>query len=79
MEQKRITGILVRNPKAVHMDLQDILSSYGCSIRTRLGLGRIDEQNGLILLEMKGDTFEWHNMERKLNNLDGVEVQHIDF
>ena len=39
--------------------VQDLLTQYGCSIKTRIGLHEVSEQfcspNGLLLLEMAGE------------------------
>jgi hypothetical protein len=37
-ERIEILGILIREPETKTHHLQDIMTSYGCSIRTRLGL-----------------------------------------
>lgn len=63
--------------------VQEILSEYGCHIKTRLGLHHVDEKfcspRGLILLEMYGDETPCHEMAEKLAAIDGVEVQKMAF
>jgi hypothetical protein len=64
-------------------DVQKIFTQYGCNIKTRIGLHRVDESycstRGLILLEMYGDEAVCNEMADKLSRLDGVEVQKMVF
>jgi hypothetical protein len=67
-----------------HVDpVQHILTEYGCSIRTRLGLHDANEKfcspNGLLLLELAGDMDSHGEMFDKLNSIEGVEVQKMVF
>lgn len=79
-ERIEILGILIREPETKTHHLQDIMTSYGCSIRTRLGLnGSEYSKNGLIILEMKGNDKDRENFLRKLNDFPGVEVQKMEF
>jgi len=63
--------------------VQAILTKYGCSIKTRLGLNDPDENEpgaeGLILLELTGDNSEWLKLENELLELDEVEISKMDF
>lgn len=75
-----IIGILIREPETKTHKLQDLLTSYGCSISTRLGLnGSEYSKNGLIILELKGDQTERENLVAKLKNLPGIEIQQLQF
>ena len=75
-----ILGILIREPETKSHNLQDLLTSYGCSIRTRLGLnGSEYSKNGLIILELKGDENERQNFVQKLKALPGIELQQLVF
>ena len=51
-----IIGILIEQNPEVVSRVQQILTSYGCYIRTRLGVNEIfyGEPAGLIILELKG-------------------------
>lgn len=83
MEKISIMGIKigdrVNNSKAI----QEILTNYGCSIKTRLGLHEVSSNDcsraGLIILELVGDSGNWSRLTKELNNLDGVEVQDMKF
>jgi hypothetical protein len=75
-----ILGILIREPETKTHKLQDLMTSYGCNIRTRLGLnGSEYNKNGLILLELKGDLNERENFVKKLRLIPGLEVQQLEF
>ena len=72
-----ILGVLVeRNPETV-LEVQKILSSYGCYIRTRLGVNEIFQGKpaGLIILELKGDAQQRSLLEKDLRSLDNVHVR----
>ena len=64
-------------------DVQKVLTQYGCNIKTRIGLHRVEESfcsaRGLILLEMYGDEAVCNEMADKLSKIDGVEVQKMVF
>jgi hypothetical protein len=61
--------------------VQAVLSKYGCSIRTRLGLHDADSTScspsGLLLVDVFGPEAEPFYME--LSNLQGVDLQRMDF
>lgn len=63
--------------------VQNILTEYGCSIRTRLGLHEAEagfcSPNGLILLEMTDDEKTADELAAKLNAIEGVEVKKMSF
>lgn len=81
--KRRILGVNVSNRVEVSDKVQKLLTSYGCSIRTRLGLHEVDETwcgpGGLILLELIGDITEWERLEGELSGIPGVEVHRMDF
>lgn len=83
MTKIRILGINVINRMQVATHVQKVLTNYGCSIKTRLGLNESDEDNngigGLIILELTGEVSEWLKLENELLVLDGVEVSKMDF
>lgn len=83
MKEVRILGLMINDPTKGSMKIQNILTKYGCSIRTRLGLHDIDEdyarETGLILLELTGDLQECLRLENELLALEGIEVQKMVF
>lgn len=63
--------------------VQEILTQYGCSIKTRMGLHEVSDKfcspNGLVLLEMAGPEEPIREMVQKLEAVEGVEVKHMQF
>jgi hypothetical protein len=76
-----ILGILVEKNREVISSVQKILTSYGCNIRTRLGVNEIffGEPAGLIILELKGDQKQRYNLEKDLMALKQVHVRNMVF
>ena len=83
MKEVRILGVMINEPTKDASLIQNILSKYGCCIRTRLGLHDIDEgyatDTGLMLLELTGDLQECQRLENELLALDGIEIQKMVF
>ena len=83
MQEVRVIGIVVSNRVEEAARLQEILTKYGCTIRTRLGLHEASKEkcsrNGLILLELVGDSFKWEELENELNTIEGIVLKSIDF
>jgi len=83
MATTRIMGINVSDRKQVALEVQNVLTKYGCSIRTRLGLNDTDEghrgSGGLIIVELCGDVAEWGRLESELALIDHIEVNKMDF
>ncbi len=79
----RILGVHIKNRTHEAVKIQDILTKYGCSIKTRLGLHEVTEDHcstqGIIILELTGDTQECIKLENELHALDGVEVKKMLF
>jgi response regulator RpfG family c-di-GMP phosphodiesterase len=63
--------------------VQNLLTEYGCSIKTRIGLHAVNENycspNGLILLEMAGPEKPTFELVEKLKAIDGVDAQTMVF
>ncbi len=83
MKEVRILGVMINDPSKGADKIQSILTKYGCSIRTRLGMHDTDEvyasETGLMLLELIGDMKECISLENELLELEGVEVQKMSF
>lgn len=61
-------------------DVQQVLSKFGCSIRMRLGLHETENvcaDEGLLILQLTGDTDEISKLEKALNEMDDVKAQMI--
>ena len=63
--------------------IQPVLTKFGCTIRTRLGLHDVTEEfsspTGMILLELTGDPQEFVKLENELLKIDGLEVKKMVF
>ena len=79
----RILGIYVSAREKAALQVQDILTKYGCSIKTRLGLHDTDDPYcgncGLIILELTGDVNECLRLENELWAVEGVKIQKMVF
>ncbi len=79
----RILGIRIQNRSQQAENVQHLLTEYGCSIKTRLGLHEVTDDhcsvNGLVLLELTGNPDEMDNLENKLLALEGVDVRKMQF
>ena len=80
-ERVEILGVLVERSQPVVLSVQKILTSYGCNIRTRLGVNEVffGEPAGLIILELKGDEKQRLLLDRDLKALNQVHVRTIVF
>lgn len=76
-----ILGILLEKDNNIVTAVQKILTSYGCNIRTRLGVNEtfFGEPAGLIILELKGDKTQFKGLERDLKALPKVHVRSMIF
>jgi hypothetical protein len=78
----RILGIQVSHRAQLAIEVQKVLTRYGCSIKTRLGLNDDEDTHrdlGLIILELTGDESEWIKLENELLSLEGVNVERMNF
>ncbi|MHC1775803.1 MAG: hypothetical protein AB9834_10355 [Lentimicrobium sp.] len=80
----RILGINVSDRVEVAASVQKILTLYGCSIRTRLGINDTEDEGhcgsgGLILIELSGNPQEWEKLEADLRKIEKIEVNKMDF
>ena len=67
-KENRILGVLITNRQKEAGKVQSVLTKYGCSIKTRLGLHEATDElystNGLILLELTGNVSEMEKLEQ---------------
>jgi hypothetical protein len=86
MEDQSVCGLIMamllskRVESAV--EVQKILTQYGCSIRMRLGLHEASKdycaEEGLIVLHVCGSEEEAAGLERELSSLEGVRVKTLE-
>lgn len=73
--------LLVQHREDTAERVQKILTGWGCYIKTRLGLhdGVLSDcsENGLIFLELVGDSDKHDELARKLKLVKGVDARLI--
>lgn len=77
--KRNILCVLVGKRKDTAVNVQKILTAWGCLIKTRLGLhdGTLENcsESGLIVLELVGEDEKIHELNRKLTLLDDVHAK----
>lgn len=84
MEENHVVfGVHITDRMTKAGAVQELLTQYGCNIKTRIGLHHVDRNacspRGLILLEMYGEEATCHELADKLSAIEGVEVQKMVF
>ncbi len=76
-----ILCILVERDQQVILSVQKVLTSFGCNIRTRLGVNEtfFGQPAGLIILELTGDQEQRLLLEKDLKALRGVHIRSFTF
>lgn len=63
--------------------VQEILTKYGCNIKTRVGFHEVGEDNcsmdGLLILQLFGKDAEIQALHDELKKLEGVTPKFIEF
>jgi hypothetical protein len=74
----KINGRIAKAPL-----VQDILTKYGCNIKTRVGFHETGEDqcstDGILILQLFGKEEDVHAMFTALKALDGVSPKMIEF
>lgn len=82
-KETRILGILITDRQKEAGKVQNVLTKYGCSIKTRLGLHEVSDDvcstSGLLLLELTGDKSEMDKLEKELVAIAGTQTQKMIF
>ena len=77
-----IIGIGIENRKETAIKVQDILTEFGCDIKTRLGLNDYKESEcsykGLILLDVPNRESAIA-LKEKLNKIENVTIKEMEF
>jgi len=83
MQDTWILGVYIPERSNRIDEVQFLLTKFGCSIKTRLGLHEINEQeyskSGLILLELTGDVKEFRKLEKELKKIEGLCIRKMIF
>jgi hypothetical protein len=80
--EKRILGIYIGEKVSEPLQVQYLLTKYGCSIRTRLGLNDTLNEikgGGIIILELTGESTECDRLEADLKKVEHLGVQKMIF
>lgn len=77
-----IMGVRLDNRLETAIEFQKVLTTFGCIIKTRLGLHEVSEQkcahNGIIIMEIINDE-EAVKFEKELCKIEGIEIQVMKF
>ena len=71
-----LLGIMVPRRDDLGITVQGILTTFGCVIRTRLGVNEVyfGEPAGLIILELTGDVKQYISLEKALRDIDDIAI-----
>lgn len=62
-------------------EVQEVLTKFGCTIKTRLGLheaGDVCSEEGILILQLVGEKEEMFGLEKALNQMDGVKAKIVN-
>jgi hypothetical protein len=80
--EKTILLILIGNRKDSAVKVQQVLTAWGCLIKTRLGIhdGILDNcsEQGLVILELHGTKEQKDEVARKIAVIPGVTSKLVD-
>lgn len=73
-----VMGVSIDLRSAHAPKVQEVLTKYGCLIKTRLGLHETDEkscsEHGILLLQLRGDDEDIVALKCELSSIEGVRV-----
>lgn len=75
MASYSLIGLIINHRRKNAVEVQHVLTQYGCNIKMRLGLHEADNvcsEEGLVILQLAGSDKENAELENALNALDGV-------
>lgn len=78
MEKYNIMAVVINHRSNNAPKVQEIFTKYGCNIRMRVGLHETDNtcsEEGLILLQLTGSKEEIGELEKQLNDMEGVRTK----
>jgi hypothetical protein len=76
-----LLGLMVPHRNDLGIEVQNLLTTYGCVIRTRLGVNEtyFGEPAGLIILELDGDRRQYISLEKSLREIEDIAIGRICF
>lgn len=80
-EGETLLGMVVPRRDNLGIEVQNLLTTYGCIIRTRLGVNEVyfGEPAGLIILELSGDRNQFSSLEKALREIEDIAIGRICF
>ena len=75
MSTYNIMGIIIDHRTKSAPKVQEVLTSHGCKIGLRVGMHEAQDacsEEGLVILQVNGDSAEIGKLEEDLNRIDGV-------
>jgi hypothetical protein len=83
MRKRIVLGVQVTNRVKNALEVQGILTEFGCNIKTRLGLHELTDATcstiGLLIIEAYGDAAKIREMEARLKAVHGIVVKKMVF
>jgi hypothetical protein len=85
MHRRTILGVQIIDRLGFAPKVQELLTKYGCSIKTRLGLHEVSDdgefcsRSGLLIMEMIGPDEEIEKLRAGLAELPGISVEKMVF
>jgi hypothetical protein len=80
--EKTILVVLIGKRKEAAVSVQQVLTAWGCLIKTRLGIhdGILDNcsDRGLLILELYGSKEQKDELARKISVIPGVSSRLVD-
>jgi hypothetical protein len=81
MTKRNIVGLLILTRNETAIQVQKVLTAWGCMIKTRLGIhdGVLDNctQSGLVILELVGEDEKIEEFVRKINLVKGAQAKRL--
>ena len=79
----QIMAVRIEQRDATAVEVQKVLTEYGCSIRTRLGLHDQTNDNtcspsGILILQLACDEHTAEDLNNKLNVISGVKAKLVN-
>lgn len=82
MDCYQIIAMRIEQRVQTATEVQEVLTKFGCNIKTRLGLHETGADfcanDGLVILQLCGETAELNQVLEALNQLKGVKAKLID-
>jgi len=78
-----ILGIKINDRIKEAGNVQRVLTQFGCSIKTRVGLHEVTDSHcstsGLLILELTGPQGDQEKMKKELGAIQGITVKTMEF